>query len=471
MTTATDETEVKKQPKSKNDNIFMADKQELKPGLVIFRRTDVQHGNWYCRVKIPKEDRYKTVSLKTSDINEARTKAYRADYDVHFRIEHNVPIFENTFAQVAQEYLDYQLQLAKAGRITMDRWKIVRSYVEHHLNPFTGHLPVTHVGQERWDAYPVWRKTEGGNIVIRKGKHGAPDEKKIVAAKDGAIRQEMKTFRAILNFAADKNYLRERQIPRGNIPLDDARREAFTPTEYKHLHTHARTEWVKKGATATQTWYRKMAYEFMLIMANTGMRPPEARNLRWRDFDMRTARNGRQFACLNVRGKKKYRELVATPNVATYLDRVRELAENPPQKRKGAKPEKRTIKLDDFVFTNAKGASATDLYDTLITDLLKDAGLLMSSSGSRRSTYCFRHTYATFRLIEGVDVIWLAKQMGTSVKMIEKHYGHITPTTDAGRILQGTPGWEAVADGSGENSGSVNAGGAGSRPAKPRTKK
>jgi integrase len=69
--------------------------------------------------------------------------------------------------------------------------------------------------------------------------------------------------------------------------------------------------------------------------------------------------------------------------------------------------------------------------------------------GSRRSTYCFRHTYATFRLIEGVDVIWLAKQMGTSVKMIEKHYGHITPTTDAGRILQGTPGWEPIADGSG----------------------
>ena len=27
------------------------DTQELKPGLVIFRRADVQHRNWYCRVK------------------------------------------------------------------------------------------------------------------------------------------------------------------------------------------------------------------------------------------------------------------------------------------------------------------------------------------------------------------------------------------------------------------------------------
>jgi hypothetical protein len=50
--------------------------------------------------------------------------------------------------------------------------------------------------------------------------------------------------------------------------------------------------------------------------------------------------------------------------------------------------------------------------------------------------------YATFRLTEGVDVYFLAKQMGTSVKMIEDHYGHITPAKNAERILQGIPGWE-----------------------------
>jgi integrase len=318
-----------------------------------------------------------------------------------------------------------------------------------------GDLPITRVGEDQWSAYPVWRKTEGGNIVIRKGqkaKNGEaalPEEKKIVPAKDGTIRQEMKTFRAILNFAADRDYIRERQIPRGNIPLEDDSREAFTPTEYKHLHTHARNEWIEKGKTAREVWYRRMAYELMLIMANTGMRPSEARNLRWRDFDTRKAKDGREFVCLKVRGKGKHRELVATPNLAAYLERVRELAKNLPPFKNGAQPAKREIKLDDFIFCNAKGASATELYDTVISDLLKDAGLLIGPMGSRRSTYCFRHTYATFRLIEGVDVIWLAKQMGTSVKMIEKHYGHITPTTDAGRILQGTPGWEPIADGSG----------------------
>ena len=72
------------------------------------------------------------------------------------------------------------------------------------------------------------------------------------------------------------------------------------------------------------------------------------------------------------------------------------------------------------------------------------------------------------RLMEGVDVYFLAKQMGTSVKMIEDHYGHITPSKNAERILQGLPGWEhttevAITD-------SVNAGSDDDGPAKPRKK-
>ena len=31
---------------------FVTDKAELKPGLIIFRRGDVDHRMWYCRMKI-----------------------------------------------------------------------------------------------------------------------------------------------------------------------------------------------------------------------------------------------------------------------------------------------------------------------------------------------------------------------------------------------------------------------------------
>jgi integrase len=166
-------------------------------------------------------------------------------------------------------------------------------------------------------------------------------------------------------------------------------------------------------------------------MCNTGMRPPEAKNLRWRDVSFRTDDQKRKFVVLNVRGKDKFRSLVAANNVADYLERIRAIA-------KATEP-------DDFVFTTAKGKPTSTLYSSLIDEILKDSGLLRSASGKRRSTYCFRHTFATFRLSEGVDVYLLSKQMGTSVQMIEDHYGHINPVKNAARILQGLPGWESIA--------------------------
>jgi len=75
---------------------------------------------------------------------------------------------------------------------------------------------------------------------------------------------------------------------------------------------------------------------------------------------------------------------------------------------------------------------------------LTEAGLREGAHGVPRSTYCFRHTYATFRLQEGVDVYFLAEQMGTSVKMIEDHYGHVNTIKHADRVLQGMAGWDPV---------------------------
>lgn len=62
---------------------FLTDVQELKTGLIIFRRADVEHQNWYCRVRVPSEhnNRYKTISLKTPNEREAKDKAFDHDAD------------------------------------------------------------------------------------------------------------------------------------------------------------------------------------------------------------------------------------------------------------------------------------------------------------------------------------------------------------------------------------------------------
>jgi integrase len=394
---------------------FVIDSQELKPGLVIFHRGDVQHQNWYCRIKIPDEDRYKTVSLKTSDINTAKERAFDYDADIRFRIKHDVPVFNRPFSQVGTEYVNLIKDRCEAGQISPDRWKKVKSIIDAQLNRYAGNIQINLVGQDRWDGYPVWRQKNG------KGRNGR--------VSDASIRSEMSVFRSVMAYAAKKKYISSAQVFEGKLPISKARREEFTPEEYRKLHTFARG-WIKEAKTPGSAWYRTVAYNFILIMSNTGMRPPEAKNLRWRDLSVREDKQGRKFVVLHVRGKDKFRNLVAAGNVADYFERIRAIG--------------KATGDDDFIFTNVNGKRALSLYASLIESVLTNSGLLFSSSGSRRSTYCFRHTYATFRLSEGVDVYFLAKQMGTSVQMIEKHYGHINPVKNAERILQGLPGWEPI---------------------------
>jgi integrase len=66
-------------------------------------------------------------------------------------------------------------------------------------------------------------------------------------------------------------------------------------------------------------------------------------------------------------------------------------------------------------------------------NLMRDSGLDADRDvKQRRSLYSLRHTYAHLALLkERMDVYTLAKQMGTSVKMIEQHYGHLQPSQQA----------------------------------------
>ena len=43
-----------------------------------------------------------------------------------------------------------------------------------------------------------------------------------------------------------------------------------------------------------------------------------------------------------------------------------------------------------------------------------------------------------------MDVYILAQQMGTSVKMIEQHYGRVNTIKHADRVLMGIGGWDAM---------------------------
>jgi len=441
---------------------FVTEKSELKPGLILFRRGDVGHRMWYCRMKMPKADRYKTVSLKTTDMDAAKEKAFDQDADIRFRLKHDVPVFNRPFRDVAQEYLLTQEARAKRGEISAARPKKLRAVIEGTLDRYAGSTQVHLIGDERWGGYPAWRRENGAGRNRRNGvrdvsadmaqsfaDHESVRRTKVqqtlgirvlkpIAVKlqdlhavpfisDSTIRFEMSIFGAIMNYAVKKRYVPASQRFDERPKLKTMRRDEFTLEEYRKLHTVGR-KWIADADKPSSIWYRTVTYNMILIACNTGMRPAEMKNLRWRDIMPAKDREGREIVVLFVQGKGKSRKLVAPKSVGDYLERIRAIS--------------KATELDDRVFTNITGKPALSLYSSLIADLLNEANLREGTQGVPRSTYCFRHTYATLRLQEGVDVYFLAEQMGTSVHMIEQHYGHVNTIKHADRVLQGMAGWE-----------------------------
>jgi integrase len=67
--------------------------------------------------------------------------------------------------------------------------------------------------------------------------------------------------------------------------------------------------------------------------------------------------------------------------------------------------------------------------------LMRDSGLAKGGAGKTRTLYSLSHTYATLELIANrADIHTLAKQMGNSAAMIERHYSKLTATMAAGRL-------------------------------------
>ena len=106
-------------------------------------------------------------------------------------------------------------------------------------------------------------------------------------------------------------------------------------------------------------------------------------------------------------GKTGERLVVCQPGVEKYFDKLKE---------RGFRTEP-----DDLVFCHVDGEPIQTW--TGYAAMLKAADIEFDTNGDRHTVYSLRHTYATFPLQNGTNVYWLKKNMGTSVAMIERHYG------------------------------------------------
>jgi integrase len=375
----------------------------LEGRVVVYRRACSTQ--WQARFKIGGQ--WKRISTGCAELESAKVQAELKYLEYRFRHQHGVPAITRRFRDVAQQVvleLRKQLDAGVGKRVYVDYVSVLESY----LLPFFGNYNVNSIGYKQLQSYELWREQQAGR-----------------ALKASTITTHNSALQRVFDLAVQQGYVQRTQLPvLTNNGASGQRRADFTRAEYAVM-LRAFPSWIQAARSAKSVQMRELLYDYVRVLTATGIRHgTEAQNLRWHNVEVFEER-GRSYVALWVSGKTGSREVIGGGKVIGYL---KSLHRRSVSLRGMRFEELLAARRDEPVFALANGAQTQHLRQTFKV-LLEHTGLLVDGRTSQeRTLYCLRHTYATFQLVRnGVDLHTLARQMGTSVGMLEKHYSHLTP--------------------------------------------
>lgn len=387
--------------------------------IYLFRRADYKKPTWFCRVKVPKRTGYISCSTKTTDEH----KAYAFAEDVYNKTLAQV-LSGRDFSsrKISQTIADYVKSL-EANPNQKYSTKLRIMFLNRSL-PFFGNLRIKEITTGKISEFLDWTRKNG-----RAGH-----------LSENTVKRYLTDLKQFFSWCLDRGYIDA--MPRlPSVKADHARRPHFNNADWSRLTRHMREFLKVKDGNRKTIRDRTMLVNYVLILANTGIRVGEARNLKWRDLrEIPPPKGSNQppDIALYVTGKTGPREVVArTSDVKEYFKRLLELRTDELEKiALGIGKKSRAISMDDYVFCNRDGTTISSFKKSFAT-LLASAKVEADTHGNKRTIYSLRHTYATFRLQEGVHQFILAKNMGTSTAMLEKHYGHTSNVASAAELTKG----------------------------------
>ena len=239
------------------------------------------------------------------------------------------------------------------------------------------------------------------------------------------LNRENTVLRQLLAYAVIQQWLPEKVlVPHINQSLTARRRRNFTPAEYGLLVRTARRriqEAMDNPRERHVADQRRLLLDAIVIMANSGLRVDELHKLNWRgvlwaDGDIQLERAGK---------RRSNRRLVLNESAIVALKRIAK------RRQLWLSRRQQSTELDPLepVISLPSGIPVTSFKKQFRT-LLDACGFEYRNAAERHSLTSLRHTYATRLLTRKhrarPTVSALAKQMGTSTKMIEAHYAHDT---------------------------------------------
>jgi integrase len=305
-----------------------------------------------------------------------------------------------SFGHAAKQFLR-EYQIITEGQRNAQYVEGHERRLDKHLLPFFGHKALYEITPGLVQEYRIHRREKAFE------ERGKPPARSTMHQEIVVLRQVLKTANrhGWLPFLPD---LAEPYRASGKI----SHRAWFSPEEYKKLYQATRRR-AQKPKRNRYAWEGAQLHDFVLFMANTGIRPDEALRLEYRDVSIvDDDASGETILEIEVRGKRGVGYCKSTTGAVEPFRRMKK--RNKPQPI-------------DRLFPKT--------HHQLFNNILEEENLKFDREGNRRTAYSLRHTYICLRLMEGADIYQIAKNCRTSVEMIEKYYAsHIKTSLDAAAI-------------------------------------
>ena len=203
----------------------------------------------------------------------------------------------------------------------------------------------------------------------------------------------------------------------------------FTPNEYKQLYKATRDN-AANPKSPRYKWHAEQLHDYVLLMANTGLRPDEAKLLQFRDITIvDDDYSGEKILEIEVHGKRGVGYCKSMPGAVMPFERLRD------RKRPKAHLTEAGETLEELHNTEPNDLLFPNEFKKMFNNLMNDNDLKFDRHGKARTAYSLRHSYICFRLLEGADIYQVAKNCRTSVEMIEKHYAaHLKDMIDTSLV-------------------------------------
>ena len=352
---------------------------------------------WQCSSYL--EGKNRRVSTKEESL--AKAKDFAEDWYLELRGKQRVGELksEKTFKDAAKRF-EQEYEILTEGQRNPKYVQTTKDRLRVHLIPYFGNLGLSEITSGRVQEYRIYRRENS--------RTGKPPARSTMHQEIVALRQVLKTAirQGWLQFMPD---LSAPYKMSGKV----SHRAWFSPKEYKTLYTATRKRAQQSKGKRWQ-WSCEQLHDYVLFMANTGLRPDESAQLEYRDVEIVDDEAiDDTILEIEVRGKRGVGFCKSTPGAVKPFRRLIERNQ----------PKDRTEKL--FPITHRE----------LLNTILDETKLKFDRDEHRRTAYSLRHTYICMRLMEGADIYQIAKNCRTSVEMIEKYYAvHLRNSIDTAAV-------------------------------------